>query len=207
MLQNERRGTLVLVVALTGGIGSGKSTVSRHFETLGVPVIDADLIARDVVTPGSPALQEIRQRFGPAIIQADGRLDRAQLRGLVFEDNEKRQQLEAILHPRILSEMKTRLKTLTAPYAVLVIPLLLESNQRALADRILVVDCPTSQQIERVQVRDGLEESQTRQIIAAQADRATRLAAADDVLDNSGSLEELLRATEELHRFYLELAS
>ncbi len=196
----------MLVVALTGGIGSGKSTVSRHFESLGVPVIDADLIAREEVAPGSPALEEISREFGAEIIGSDGHLDRSRLRELVFDNPEKRHRLEQILHPRIRTEMEHRLASLAAPYAVLVIPLLLESGQNELAERILVVDCTPSQQIARVHDRDGLEESQIRQIISAQLDRETRLSAADDVLENDGSINGLLAATERLHEYYLQLS-
>lgn len=196
----------MLVVALTGGIGSGKSTVSKRFEKLGVPVIDSDLIAREQVTSGSPCLRDIQERFGPAIIQPDGALDRTALRKLVFDNPKKRKQLEAILHPRIRAEMEHRLKALHTPYAILVIPLLLESGQMDLADRVLVVDCPESAQIDRVQQRDGLDPAQLKQILAAQTDRAARLAAADDVIENNGSLDELIAATNQQHLHYLHLA-
>ncbi len=197
----------MLVVALTGGIGCGKSSVSRRFEALGAPVIDADVIAREQVLPGSPALDEIRTLFGPRVIQQDGSLDRAVLRTVVFNAPEKRQQLEQILHPRIRREMELRLQSLNAPYAILVIPLLLETGQNELADRILVVDCTEAQQITRVALRDGLKETQIRQMLAAQVDRATRLGAADDVIENSGNLEELNESTDRLHEFYLRLAA
>ncbi len=196
----------MLVVALTGGIGSGKSSVSHQFEKLGVPVLDADLIAREQVLPGSAALDEIKALFGSKVIQQDGSLDRAILRNLVFNAPEKRQQLEQILHPRIRKEMELRLQSLDAPYAILVIPLLLETGQNELADRILVVDCPETQQLSRVRQRDGLDDAQIKQILAAQVDRATRLSSADDVIENSGSLEALVESIKRLHRFYLELA-
>ncbi len=199
-------GRPALIVALTGGIGSGKSTVSRHFEKLGVPVIDADLIAREQVAPGAPALDEIRQQFGADVITSKGGLDRDRMRGIVFENSTKRLQLQQILHPRIRSEMQLRLVQLDTPYAVLVIPLLLESGQNSLADRILVVDIPEVHQIERVQQRDGLKKTQIEQIIAAQVDRQSRLAAADDVISNDGGLQTLEKAVEQLHRRYLDLA-
>lgn len=199
-------GRPALVVALTGGIGSGKSTVSRHFEKLGVPVIDADLIAREQVKPGAPALDEIRERFGAAVITPTGGLDRDRMRGIVFENSTKRIQLQQILHPRIRSEMQLRLAQLDTPYAVLVIPLLLESGQNSLADRILVVDIPEVHQIERVRQRDGLKRTQIEQIIAAQVDRQSRLAVADDVISNDRGLQTLEKAVEQLHRRYLDLA-
>ncbi|RDH85376.1 MAG: dephospho-CoA kinase [endosymbiont of Escarpia spicata] len=199
-------GRPALVVALTGGIGSGKSTVSRHFEKLGVPVIDADLIAREQVEPGAPALDEILERFGADVITPKGGLDRDRMRSIVFENSTKRLQLQQILHPRIRSEMQLRLVQLDTPYAVLVIPLLLESGQNSLADRILVVDIPEVHQIERVQQRDGLKKTQIEQIIAAQVDRQSRLAAADDVIRNDGGLHTLEKAVEQLHRHYLDLA-
>ncbi|RLJ18097.1 dephospho-CoA kinase [bacterium endosymbiont of Escarpia laminata] len=199
-------GRPALVVALTGGIGSGKSTVSRHFERLGVPVIDADLIAREQVDPGAPALDEIRERFGAAVITPMGGLDRDRMRGIVFENSAKRLQLQQILHPRIRSEMQLRLGQLDTPYAVLVIPLLLESGQNSLADRILVVDIPEDHQIERVQQRDGLKKTQIEQIIAVQVDRQSRLAAADDVISNDGGLKTLEKTVEQLHRRYLSMA-
>jgi dephospho-CoA kinase len=196
----------MLIVALTGGIGSGKSAVSDHFAALGTPVIDTDVIAREQVAPGTPALQEIHTLFGAEVIAADGALDRARLRELVFDAPEKRRQLEQILHPRILAEMERQLRALTAPYAIVVIPLLLETSQDSVADRILVVDCEESLQIARVRERSGLTEQQIRQILAAQVDRTTRLAAADDVIENNGSLDELKAATDRLHALYLRLA-
>ncbi len=196
----------MLVIALTGGIGSGKSAVSKRFEALDVPVIDSDIIAREQVMPGSPALCEIENLFGPRIIREDGSLNRAKLRDLVFNEPAQRRQLEQILHPRIRQAMEHRLRALDAPYAVLVIPLLFESGLDVLADRVLVVDCPQEQQIARIRQRDDLDESQIKQILAAQTDRSTRLSRADDVIDNRGSLAELTEATDRLHRFYLQLS-
>jgi dephospho-CoA kinase len=197
----------MLTVALTGGIGSGKSAVSHHLESLGVPVIDADILAHRIVEPGSPALGEITATFGEELVDEKGRLDRAALRRIVFDQPEQRQRLEAILHPRIIQGMKTWLTQQTAPYAVLVIPLLFEANLSGLADRVLVVDCEESLQLARVRARDGLTDEQIGQIFDAQADRATRLRGADDVIENNGTPRELIEATEALHRRYLKLAS
>ena len=197
----------MLTIALTGGIGSGKSAVSRHLESLGVPVIDADTLAHRLVEPGAPALKEIQAAFGSHLVDAEGRLDRAALRNIVFDHPAQRKRLEAILHPRIRTAMQQWLATQTAPYAVLVIPLLFETGQRDLADRVLVVDCDESLQIARVAGRDGHEETQIRRILAAQAKRETRLSGADDVIENNGSLEELIEATEQLHHRYLALAA
>ncbi len=197
----------MLVVALTGGIGSGKSAVSRHLECLGVPVIDADRLARQLVEPGAPALQEIQAAFGKHLVDNVGRLDRAALSEIVFERPDERARLEAILHPRIRQAMEDWLGRQNAPYAVLVIPLLFETGQESLADRILVVDCEPEQQIERVVERDGLPRTRIEQILAAQVDRETRLREADDVIENKGSLEQLVAATEAMHQRYLALAS
>ncbi len=197
----------MLVIALTGGIGSGKSAVSRHLESLGFPVIDSDRLAHQLVEPHAPALGEIQAAFGEHLVDAHGRLDRTALRQIVFDHPEQRRRLESILHPRIRQAMKDWLARQSAPYAVLVIPLLFETGQTDLADRVLVIDCPESRQIERVSRRDGLSEAQIRQILAVQVDRQTRLDGADDVIENSGSLEQLLSATEAMHRRYLELAS
>ena len=197
----------MLTIALTGGIGSGKSAVSRHLESLGVPVIDADTLAHRLVEPGAPALQEIEAAFGTQLVDSEGRLDRAALRKIVFDHPVQRKRLEAILHPRIRTAMQQWLAAQTAPYAVLVIPLLFETGQNDLADRVLVVDCEETLQIARVAGRDGHDEAQIRQILATQVDRERRLAGADDVIENNGSLEALLTATEAMHQRYLELAS
>jgi dephospho-CoA kinase len=197
----------MLVVALTGGIGCGKSAVSHHLESLNVPVIDADKLARRMVEPGSPALTEIQATFGDHLVDDAGYLDRAALRDIVFDKPEQRTRLEAILHPRIRRAMEEWLVKQSAPYAVLVIPLLFETGQTTLADRVLVIDCEPARQIDRVAERDGLSESQINQILDAQADRESRLSGADDVIENNGSLEDLIAATEEMHRRYLALAS
>ncbi|MEW8088851.1 MAG: dephospho-CoA kinase [Candidatus Thiodiazotropha endolucinida] len=198
---------VMLVIALTGGIGSGKSAVASHLESLGVPVIDADQLAHQLVKHGSPALLEIQAAFGDDLVDANGALDRSALRKIVFDNPQQRKRLEGILHPRIREAMKSWLANQSAPYAVLVIPLLFETGQMSLADRVLVVDCDESLQIDRVRARDEISREQIRQIIASQVDRQTRLLGADDVIENNGSLEALIEATEGLHRNYLKMAN
>ena len=193
----------MLVIGLTGGIGCGKSAVTDLFSRLGVPVIDADVVARQVVEPGSPALQQIRSRFGAGVVQADGSLDRGRLRRIIFHDPQARRDLEGILHPRIRQRMRQQLGALQAPYAILSIPLLLETGQAGDVDRVLVVDCPEAQQIERVCRRDGIDRARAEEILAAQVDRRQRLQAADDLIDNSGTLQQLVPQVEALHRKYL----
>lgn len=197
------------VIGLTGGIGSGKSAVSRCFERRGAPVIDADQVAREVVEPGEPALAEIAASFGADLIQPDGTLDRARLRERVFAAPDARRRLEAILHPRIRERMRDRLATLPAgtPYAILVIPLLLETGQRDLVDRILVVEAAEAVRVARVTGRDGVPEEQVRQIIAAQCSEADRAATADDLIRNEGSESELDAKVAALHEKYLALAN
>lgn len=197
----------MLVIGLTGGIASGKSSVAEHFADRGVPVIDADILARQMVEPGQSALSEIVAAFGTAVLTPNGRLNRGAVRALVFDDPVKRHQLEAILHPRIRRETERQLRTLKVPYCILVIPLLLEAGQQDLVDRILVVDAPESLQLERLCQRDSLSESECRAILAAQLDRATRNAAADDLIVNDADLAALDREVERLHRFYLNLAA
>lgn len=195
-----------LVIALTGGIGSGKSTVAERFAALGVPVIDADLLAREQVLPGTPGLQEIIRAFGPDMLSDSGVLDRDRLRQRIFQDPSARKRLESILHPRIRAEMQQRVREVTTPYVVLVIPLLIESNQTDLADRILVVDTPEALQIERVRHRDRQSIEQVRAALRSQCGRAERLAIADDVIVNDDTLEQLHRQTDELHYRYMSLA-
>jgi len=196
-----------LIIGLTGGIGSGKSAVSRCFEELGITVVDADVAARVVVEPGQPALIQIAEHFGPGVIDANGALDRAALRRIVFEDPGQRRWLESLTHPLIGEEIRRGLREATSPYAVLVSPLLLEAGQDALAHRVLVVDVGEDTQVARTMQRDNNSGEQVRAIIAAQIGRAERLARADDVIENSGSLEELEPKVLALHRRYLELAA
>lgn len=197
----------MLKVALTGGIGSGKSTVSDHLAALGAAIIDTDLLSRELTTPGHPVLALIAEAFGPGVLREDGGLDRAALRRLAFADAPSRARLEAILHPRIRELMLMRLAEVHAPYAVLVIPLLLETGQAPLADRVLLVDVPREVQIRRVQSRSRLELQEIERILASQVGRDERLARADDVIDNSGDLCALLAQVESLHQRYLALAA
>ncbi len=199
--------TPMLRIGLTGGIGSGKSTVADLFAARGVPVIDTDALARTVVEPGKPALTEIVARFGTDVIDDQGQLNRMQMREHVFADPQERKALEAILHPRIRAEVQHRLATLNAAYALIVIPLLFESNQTDLVDRILVVDAPVDAQRSRVAARDHASSDQIDAILAAQLPRSERLARADDVIDNSGDLAALDNQIETLHRRYCELAT
>jgi dephospho-CoA kinase len=196
-----------LRIGLTGGIASGKSTVTQRFAELGVPVIDADVASRSVVEPGKPGLAGVVERFGPQVLDAGGRLDRKALRALIFNDSGSRQAVDAMLHPLIRAEMEQQATGAKGPYVVMAIPLLIEGgNARERVDRILVVDADEALQIQRVQVRDGSSAEDARAILASQATRAMRLAAADDVLLNSGTVAELRQAVDRLHEKYLQLA-
>lgn len=201
-----RRGN-PLRIGLTGGIASGKSTVADMFADLGIPVIDTDLIARDVVAPGQPALQEIREAFGAGVIAEDGSLDRPAMRALVFADDGARRRLEAILHPRIGAATREQADAAGGPYQIIVVPLLLDSSLRAFVDRVLVVDCEEETQVARLLSRDAESESQARRILAAQASRAERLAIADDVIANEGDLDDTREQVRRLHRRYLDEAA
>jgi dephospho-CoA kinase len=194
-------------VGLTGGIASGKSLVAAMFQDLGVPVIDTDQIAREVVAAGSPVLARIATAFGPGVVRADGSLDRARLRTLVFADPAQRRRLEAITHPPILAAMETRCRDAGGPYQLLVIPLLVEAGLRGRVDRVLVVDCPEDVQRRRLMDRDGESAASADRLLAAQLGRAARLAAADDVLDNAGTPDDARRQVRTLHDRYLKLAS
>lgn len=196
----------MLKIGLTGGIGSGKSAAAAYFAELGAPVIDSDQIARELVMPGSPALDEIVTAFGPEIIRQDGTLDRARLRRRVFADPFQRRRLEAILHPRIYADMHRRLALLQAPYCVLVIPLLLETGATAMVDRILVVDAPEALQRQRVKQRGGMEDDTLEAILRTQLTRAERLQAASDIITNDGDFDHLQQQVKTLHRHYLTLA-
>ena len=191
-----------MIIALTGGVASGKTAVSERFAELGVPVVDTDLVAREVVAPGSSGLSAVKKKFGPEVIKTDGGLDRAALRRKILEDPHARNRLEAILHPRIAEEAHRRVKALNAPYAILVVPLLVESGLFGDADRVLVVDAPENLQLQRLMERDGASRSEAEAMLAAQTSRETRLARADDVVENTGTLQALFRQVDRLDEQY-----
>ncbi|MHB9800977.1 dephospho-CoA kinase [Pseudomonas sp. MT3] len=193
------------ILGLTGGIGSGKSAAAEHFAALGVHMVDADHAARWVVEPGRPALAKIVDRFGDAVLLPDGQLNRAALRERIFTSEEERRWLERLLHPLIGEEIAANLARAESPYAILVSPLLVESGQRRMAQRVLVVDTPEHLQLERTMRRDKVSEEQVRAILKAQAVREDRLRHADDVLLNDGDLAHLHQQVERLHQFYLGL--
>lgn len=195
------------VIGLTGGIGSGKSAAADEFARLGATLVDTDEIARALTAPAGTAIEAVRAAFGDDCIDASGAMDRAKVRAQVFADPAARRQLEGILHPLIRRESAARVAAATGAYVVLVVPLLVESaDYRARVDRVLAIDCPVELQVSRVRARSGLSEDEARRIIAAQVSRETRLAAADDVIDNSGTLEALHAQVRRLHQRYLELA-
>ena len=189
----------MFVVGITGGIGSGKSAVTDHLETLGITVVDADKVARVVVEPGTSGLAAIAQHFGKDILFANGGLDRAALRKIVFDNPDERRVLEGITHPRIRDEITRQLSEASSPYVVLSSPLLLESGQNTLADYVVVVDVPEDVQLKRTMARDDNSEALVQQIMAAQLDRQTRLSRADASIMNDTSLEELYERVEALH--------
>lgn len=193
------------ILGLTGGIGSGKSAAAQHFIDLGVHLVDADHAARWVVEPGRPALAQIAERFGEQVLQADGSLNRAVLRQLVFQDETQRRWLESLLHPLIFQEINQYLARAESLYAILVSPLLIESGQHKLTQRVLVVDAPEHLQLERSMSRDGASEEQIRAILKAQSAREERLRHADDVLVNDRDRVWLQQEVERLHHFYLTL--
>lgn len=200
-----RRGKLV--VGLTGGIGSGKSAAAEHFGRLGATVVDTDEIARALTAPGGAAISQIRRLFGDALIAPSGAMDREAMRRRVFADPAARRALEGLLHPMIRAESERRIAAAPGPYVVHVVPLLVESpDYRTRVDRVLVVDAPEEVRIERVHARSGLGQAEVRAIMRSQASRDERLAAADDVIDNGGSLEALLEQVATLHEKYLQLA-
>lgn len=194
-------------VGLTGGVASGKSLVATMFAKLGAELVDTDQIARDVVAPGQAGLDAVRAAFGEALITPRGELDRAALRKLVFSDPAKRRLLDELLHPLIRRRTLERLELVKSPYAIVAVPLLVETDFGKLVDRVAVVDCPVTLQLERLMRRDGLPRDEANAMIQAQADRATRLRAAHDVIDNGGDSEHTQRQVAQLHQRYLELAN
>jgi dephospho-CoA kinase len=199
---------MALVVGLTGGIGSGKSAAADEFASLGATVVDTDAISHELTGPRGAAIDEIKRQFGSAFIDAAGAMNRNRMRDLVFSDPEEKQRLEALLHPMIRAESARRIAAATGPYAVHVVPLLIESpGHRARVGRVLVVDCPEELQVSRVRQRSGLPEAAVRRIMATQVQRDKRLAAADDVIDNSGPISALQQQVRKLHESYLRLAA
>ena len=196
----------ILHIGLTGGIASGKSTVARLFGALGVPIIDTDQIARDVVEPGQPPLERLVERFGKGILTPDGHLDRPKLREIVFSDPKARTDLEALTHPAIGTAVEALSAAAGGPYQILVIPLLVEKGLGTRLERVLVVDCPEALQIQRLQARDGSTLEQAQAILNAQTSRAARLKAAHDVIRNESDIASLRDQVSALHRRYLELA-
>lgn len=199
-------GKHTLVVGLTGGIGSGKTTVAEGFSALGVPVIDADQLARELVEPGQPALDEIIEIFGKESVAPDGQLERSYIRQQIYTNVGLKLRLEAILHPKIRQRIRTLLSNIEEPYCIVVIPLLLETQQNDLVNRILVVDAPEKEQRQRVAARDSLSDNTIMAIMQSQADRSTRLAAADDVIVNDRNVASLTDRIQELHQHYMEIA-
>ena len=198
---------MMLRVGLTGGIASGKTTVANAFAELGAGIVDTDQVARDVVAPGQPGLDAVRLEFGSGVIGASGELDRRALRAIVFSEPAKRRQLEALLHPLIRIRTLEELARLSTPYAVVVVPLLVETGFGHLVDRVAVVDCPRETQLTRLVDRDRIDLDQARSMVSAQADRDVRLGAADDVIDNGGDRVSMHRQVHSLHALYLSISS
>lgn len=196
----------MFVIGLTGGIGSGKTAASDYLAEKGITVVDADVVARLVVEPNQPALQTIEQRFGSQVIHADGTLDRRALREIVFADPSARKDLEAITHPAIGMEIFRQLQTSNSPYTLLVSPLLLESSQHKMAQRILLIDVPEALQLARTANRDQVDEAQVKAIMAAQMSRTDKRSRADDIVVNDADLASLHKQLDDLHKQYLEMA-
>lgn len=196
----------MLVVGLTGGIGSGKTTVAKLFEKLGATIIDTDQLARDVTEPNQIALQKMGDHFGSRILKADGSLNRTELRKIVFDDEKERTWLEQLLHPLIREEMKRKIETAQTPYCIVIIPLLFETEPNPLIDRILVVDTSENEQIKRTQTRDNITADEVKAILKTQVNRTERLSSAHDVIINEGPLKDLIPQVERLHDFYTNLA-
>ncbi|MDX3772533.1 dephospho-CoA kinase [Chromatiaceae bacterium AAb-1] len=195
------------VVGLTGGIGSGKSTVASLFQHSGVPAVDADIVAREVVAPGSDCLQQIRQHFGAQVLTADGELNRSWLREQIFSQPQQKIWLDQLLHPVIREQLLQQLAAVKAPYALLIAPLLLENNLTCYVDRVLIVDIPEQLQLQRTLARDKVSEQQVSAIMSAQISRQDRLKQADDIITNDGTVAELQQQVSRLHQHYLQLAA
>ena len=197
----------MLKVGLTGGIACGKSTVAAEFARLGVSVVDADVLARKLTSPGGLGLKQLVTELGKQIMDSQGRLDRGHLRRRLFADAALRTRVEAILHPLVIHKLRDDLGSIKAPYAVAVIPLLAENSQaRALVDRVLVVDCSESKQLSQIMSRDEESAESARAMMGAQADRQRRLSAGDDILNNDGGIAELIDSVHKLHELYLDIA-
>ena len=194
-----------MIVGLTGGIGSGKTAVSDLFQDLGITIVDADLVSRVVVEKGREELNKIAEHFGEDILTSDGELDRSKLREVIFNSEEEKLWLESLLHPAIASQIQKELDSSSSPYAILVSPLLLETNQKNFCSTVLVVDVPVETQIERTSKRDNVSEEQIKSIIASQIDRDSRLEQADEVILNDGSIQSLETRVQELHKKFLSL--
>ena len=192
-----------MIIGLTGGIGSGKTAVSDLFQDLGITVVDADLASRVVVEKGREELSKIADYFGKEILTQDGELDRAKLRHIIFNSEDKKLWLESLLHPAIASQIQKELDLSQSPYTILVSPLLLETEQKNFCSKVLVVDVPVEVQIKRTSDRDNVSEEQIKSIIASQIDRESRLQQADEVISNDGSIEDLESKVKELHKKFL----
>jgi len=195
----------MLIIGLTGGIGSGKSVASDKFKSLGITIVDADVASRTVVEPGKPALKEIEDHFGSGIITAEGKLDRNNLREIIATDPEERKWLESVTHPKIGEQITKEISESTSVYTLFVAPLLLETNSQEMCSRVVVVDVPKDVQIQRTAKRDKVSPNQVEQLVAAQMEREKRLEKADDVLLNSGTIEDLEKQVEELHKKYIQM--
>ncbi|CCQ41968.1 TPA: dephospho-CoA kinase [Yersinia enterocolitica] len=198
---------MTYIVALTGGIGSGKSTVANAFANLGVPLVDADIIARQVVEPGMPALMEIASRYGETILHTDGTLNRAALRKKIFSEPQEKAWLNSLLHPLIQQETQSQLANIDEPYVLWVVPLLVENGLHHRANRVLVVDVAPEIQLARTMARDGITRQQAEDILASQVSRQQRLTCADDIIDNSGDPIVIAPQVTLLHQQYLKLAA
>ena len=197
----------MMVIGLTGGIGSGKSTAANIFAGLGVCVVDTDQIARDIVMPGQPALNEIVEAFGKDLLNPDESLNRSKLKQIIFNNNESRKKLESILHPRIKKHMQQMTSQCRTAYCVAIIPLLVEQNWQDMVDRVLLIDTPQKLQIKRVRERDNLDDKMILSIIGSQANRDAKIAASDDIVVNDQDTENLKRQLTDLHQRYLLLAA